>query len=79
MLRQRGILYAPDYVINAGGIINVACEMRPQGYDAAESTAKVNQIYHTLLNIFQRADEEGKPTSDIADVMAQEIIARGPQ
>ncbi|WP_254795374.1 Leu/Phe/Val dehydrogenase [Arsukibacterium indicum] len=79
MLRQRGILYAPDYVINAGGIINVACEMRPQGYNADESTAKVNQIYQTLLNIFQRADAEDKPTSEIADVMAQEIISRGQQ
>jgi leucine dehydrogenase len=77
MLRQRGILYAPDYVINAGGIINVACEMRAEGYNAAESTAKVNAIYHTLLNIFQRADAEGKPSSDVADVMAQEIISRG--
>lgn len=76
-LRDLGILYAPDYVINAGGIINVAFEMRPQGYDAAESTAKVNEIYTTLLNIFQRADAEGKPTSAIADQMAKEIIARG--
>jgi len=77
VLRQKGILYAPDYVINAGGIINVAFEMRPQGYNAAESTAKVNEIYNTLLNIFQRADAEGKPTSAVADLMAQEIIAKG--
>ncbi len=56
LLRQKGILYAPDYVINAGGIINVSLEMRPQGYSKEESTAKVMEIYHTLLNIFQRAD-----------------------
>ncbi len=77
MLRERGILYAPDYVINAGGIINVACEMRPQGYNAEESTAKVNEIYSTLLDIFARADAEQRPTSEVADLMAQEIIARG--
>jgi leucine dehydrogenase len=76
-LRDLGILYAPDYVINAGGIINVAFEMRPQGYNAAESTAKVMQIFDTLLQIFERADTENKPTSTVADQMAQEIIARG--
>ena len=77
VLRDKGILYAPDYVINAGGIINVASEMRPEGYSASESTAKVMAIYDTLLNIFRRADAEGQSTSVIADLMAQEIIRRG--
>ena len=77
VLRNKGILYAPDYVINAGGIINVASEMRPEGYSEAESTAKVMAIYDTLLNIFRRADAEGQSTSVIADLMAQEIIRRG--
>jgi len=76
-LRQRGILYAPDYVINAGGIINVSLELREQGYDADESTAMVLKIYDTLLGIFNRADTEGKPTNEVADLMAREIIARG--
>ena len=74
LLRQKGILYAPDYVINAGGIINVAMEMRAVGYNADESTAKVNEIYHTLINIFERADAQLKPTNEVADLMAQEII-----
>lgn len=77
VLRQKGILYAPDYVINAGGIINVAFEMRPQGYNADESTAKVLAIYDTLLTIFRRADAEQQSTSVVADLMAQEIIRRG--
>lgn len=77
VLRQKGILYTPDYVINAGGIINVAFEMRPEGYSAEESTQKVMAIYDTLLNLFQRADAENKPTSQVADLMAQEIIKRG--
>lgn len=76
-LRQRGILYAPDYVINAGGIINVSLELREQGYDADESTAMVLKIYDTLLGIFNRADTEGKPTNEVADLMAREVIARG--
>ena len=77
ILQQKGILYAPDYVINAGGIINVAFEMRPQGYSAEESTAKVMAIYDTLLTVFRRADAEQQPTNVIADLMAQEIIRRG--
>lgn len=77
LLRQKGILYAPDYVINAGGIINVAFEMRPQGYNADESTTKVMAIYDTLLNIFRRADAEQQSTSVVADLMAQEIIRNG--
>lgn len=77
VLRQKGILYTPDYVINAGGIINVAFEMRAEGYNADEATIKVNQIYDTLLNLFQRADEQALPTSTVADLMAQEIISQG--
>ncbi len=77
VLRQKGILYAPDYVINAGGIINVAFEMRPQGYSAEGSTTKVMAIYDTLLTIFRRADAEQQSTSVVADLMAQEIIKRG--
>jgi len=77
VLRQKGILYAPDYVINAGGIINVYSEMSPQGYDEAATTAKVKEIYQTLITIFARADAEQQPTNAVADLMAQEIIARG--
>lgn len=76
VLRQKGILYAPDYVINGGGIINVAFELRPEGYNADESTAKVKEIYQTLKNLFERADKEQKPTNEIADLMAQEIIKK---
>ncbi|EKE77970.1 Glu/Leu/Phe/Val dehydrogenase dimerization domain-containing protein [Gallaecimonas xiamenensis] len=74
LLRDQGVLYAPDYVINAGGIINVSFE---KDYDKAAATAKVEEIYATLLDIFQRADAQQKPTGIIADQMAREIIARG--
>jgi leucine dehydrogenase len=77
LLRQKGILYAPDYVINAGGIINVSMEIRPEGYDEAQSTKQVLAIYDTLLTVFTRAAETGQPTNVVADLMAQEIIARG--
>ncbi|MDF0535447.1 Glu/Leu/Phe/Val dehydrogenase dimerization domain-containing protein [Shewanella sp. A32] len=70
-LKQQGILYAPDYVINAGGIINVSFE---HNYDVKQATAKVEQIYDTLLTIFQKADEQNRPTAEIADEMARNII-----
>ncbi|MCH1918620.1 amino acid dehydrogenase [Shewanella sp. A3A] len=70
-LQQRGILYAPDYVINAGGIINVSFENQ---YDAQQSTAKVEQIYNTLLKVFSQADAQARTTADVADEMARAII-----
>lgn len=71
-LKSLGILYAPDYVINAGGIINVSFE---NDYDASLATKKVEEIYHTLLRIFQQGDAENRTTGDIADDMALRIIA----
>ncbi|KFZ38512.1 amino acid dehydrogenase [Shewanella mangrovi] len=70
-LKQRGILYAPDYVINAGGIINVSFENH---YDSEQSTVKVSQIYHTLSQVFQVADAQNRTTGDVADEMARAII-----
>lgn len=77
VLKELGILYAPDYAINAGGIINIYFEQDENGYDADKATAKVGEIYQTLIDIFERADKEDKPTHEIADVIAKEIIARG--
>ena len=73
-LVDRGILYAPDYVINAGGIINVSFE---SNYDAKKSTIKVEEIYHTLLDIYTKADSQNRPTGIIADEMARAIIKNG--
>ncbi len=69
-LKEMGILYAPDYVINAGGIINVSFE---KDYDAAKSEAKVREIYNTLLKIFTKADAENRTTAAVADEMARAI------
>ena len=73
-LLERGILYAPDYVINAGGIINVSFE---ENYDEKKSTQKVEEIYNTLLDIYAKADAQHKPTGIISDEMAKEIIKNG--
>ncbi len=72
-LMNKGILYAPDYVINAGGIINVAAETRG-AYDVDWVNSKVDKIYDNLTLIFERSVAEGRPTNHIADQLAQEII-----
>ncbi len=71
-LKERGILYAPDYAINAGGLINVACEF--EGYDANKSLQLTAQIYDTMLAIFDRAQTDAAPTNVIADRIVEEII-----
>jgi leucine dehydrogenase len=78
-LHERGILYAPDYVINAGGLINIAEELRPGGYDRRRALAAVETIATTLAEVFERADQEGIPTHEVADRIARERVeaARG--
>ncbi len=76
-LHGRGILYAPDYVINAGGLINIAEELQPGGHDPGRALAKVGAIATTLAEIFTRSDDEGVPTHEIADRIAAERIRIG--
>lgn len=73
-LVERGILYAPDYVINAGGVINVAAEMTEGGYHVEAVMPRVEQIAGTLTRIFQRAEREGRTTDAVAEAMAREIV-----
>lgn len=74
-LSERGILYAPDYVINAGGLINVASELAPGGYDRERAMRLVETIPNVLTDIFERAERQGRPTNDVAEELAQERIA----
>jgi leucine dehydrogenase len=76
-LFARGIAYAPDYAINAGGLINVAEEFA--GYDRERSRKKTLAIYDTIIDIHERARRESTPPEVIADRMAEEIIAAGPR
>jgi leucine dehydrogenase len=74
-LRERGILYAPDYVINAGGIINVATEYLGDG-GKAEVDAKIAGIPDRLNAIWDEAERTGAPSSEVADAMARQLIGR---
>src|SRR5450830_1084808 len=67
--RQKGILYAPDFVINAGGIIKVCYEYLNTPEDGMD--AHVRRIGDTLAEIFARADAEGQATSIVADRIAE--------
>lgn len=73
-LADAEILYAPDYVINGGGIINVASEYFDD-VDEAHVLDKVAEIGPRLTGIFEKAAASGKPTNEIADKMARAIIA----
>lgn len=73
-LNARGILYAPDYAINAGGLINVAQEVA--GYDATISRERTLKIYDTIHEIAERSMKSLTPTYRVADLMVEEKLAR---
>ena len=74
-LQARGILYAPDYVINAGGIINVSAEYLGDG-DAEAVLKRIAKIEGRLADIFVESDRTNTPTDVVADRMAQRLIGR---
>ncbi|MGW1027794.1 Leu/Phe/Val dehydrogenase [Streptomyces sp. NPDC002577] len=72
-LADRGILYAPDYVVNAGGVIQVADELH--GFDFDRCRAKAAKIFDTTLEIFARAKSDGVPPAAAADRIAEQLMA----
>jgi leucine dehydrogenase len=72
-LNARGILYAPDYAINAGGLINVALEL--QGYDADKARAQTMKVYDTIHEIAERSQHSLTPTYRVADLLVEEKLA----
>lgn len=70
MLKERGILYAPDFVINAGGLLNVSTELDDDGYNPITPRYKVHHIYDTLLAIYEIADKNQESTHQAALALA---------
>ncbi|MGH3495684.1 MAG: Glu/Leu/Phe/Val dehydrogenase family protein, partial [Sciscionella sp.] len=68
-LDAKGILYTPDYVANAGGVINVYSELA--NWDASRALRKADEIYNTTLGVFEIARSEGIPTYEAADRLAE--------
>jgi len=73
LLYDKGILYAPDYVINAGGIIFAASKYLGSNETAVQK--QLEGIYDTLLTIFNRSKKEHKPTNVITDTLARELLS----
>jgi leucine dehydrogenase len=75
-IHERGILYAPDYVINAGGIINVSTEYLKDG-DQQTVRGRIEQIPGRLEQIWAESDSTGRNPAEVADAMAKRLIGRG--
>ena len=73
VLHEKGILYAPDYVINAGGLI-FACSFYHQS-ESSVVESQINNIYNSMLTIFDRSNTDNVPSSVIADTIAEERLA----
>jgi valine dehydrogenase (NAD+) len=73
LLAERGILYAPDYVVNAGGVIQVADEI--EGFNFARARERAGRIYDTTKQILQLASAEGVPPALAADRLAERRMA----
>ena len=73
-LLSKGILYAPDYVINAGGLINVANEL--EGYDKEKAFNQAEKTYDTLMSVFKRAKKESISTTSAAALQAEDRIKK---
>jgi leucine dehydrogenase len=71
-IQDKGILYAPDYAINAGGLINVYGELR--GWMPERAKRKAGEIYNTILRICETAEAQSIPTAEAADHVAEERI-----
>ncbi|MGD8189100.1 Glu/Leu/Phe/Val family dehydrogenase [Brevibacillus ginsengisoli] len=74
LIHEKGLIYAPDYVINAGGVINVADELL--GYNRERALKKVETVYDNILRVYEISERDGIPSYKAADRMAEERIAR---
>ncbi len=77
MLKERGILYAPDYVINAGGIINVSLELEEGGYNEERAIKKIDNIGEALTSVFETAKSRDITTHDAAQEVAEAVLVEG--
>jgi glutamate dehydrogenase/leucine dehydrogenase len=71
LLAEAGVLYAPDYVVNAGGVINIAGELESRGYHRERAYAHVRRIFDTTTQVLETAVRDGIPTAVAADRLAE--------
>lgn len=77
LLFERNILYAPDYIINSGGLINVSAEYESGGYNPKKSRDKVDRLYKILLNIYDKADKTKKTSCEVAEELWSHNLKKG--
>ncbi len=70
-LEERGILYAPDYCVNSGGLIQVADELDPNGFSFERAQQRATGIYDTTYSVFELARHDGVPPAIAADRLAE--------
>jgi valine dehydrogenase (NAD+) len=74
LVSDHGIVYAPDYCVNSGGVIQVADELDPSGFSFDRAKARATRIYDTTLSVLERAASEGVTTAEAADRQAEQRI-----
>ncbi|MGJ9412592.1 Glu/Leu/Phe/Val dehydrogenase dimerization domain-containing protein [Aeromicrobium sp. CF4.19] len=74
LLSGRGITYAPDYCVNAGGVIQVSDELDPQGFSFERAKARATGIFDSTLAVLERSDRDGLTTAEAADREAEQRI-----
>jgi leucine dehydrogenase len=74
-LQARGILYAPDYIVNAGGLLSNLDSLNPGGFNEQRAMDQVSRLYHSMENIIAISKEQNIPTYRAADVLAEQRIA----
>jgi leucine dehydrogenase len=75
LMAEAGVLYAPDFVANAGGLINIAEELAPGGYRPERARTAVERIFHTVTSVLQAAEVDGVTTAEAAERRAEDRIA----
>jgi glutamate dehydrogenase/leucine dehydrogenase len=75
LLTDAGVLYAPDFVANAGGLVNIAEELAPGGYHPDLALLAVRRIFDTVTSVLNAAEEDGVTTAEAADMRAEDRIA----
>lgn len=74
-LRERGIVYAPDYLVNSGGIINIAAELEPGGYDSRRAEEMGLRVYDRTREVFRLAREHDESAASAADRLVEQRLA----
>lgn len=75
LLHERGIVYAPDYCVNSGGVIQVADELHPDGFSLERATDRARGIFDTTLTVLERARRDGTTTAHAADREAEQRMS----